>query len=65
MNRNLPIYGVPGEIKEFLTTKKDLQTGNSRLPPQSYLIEDEEDYVPIKIIQTSPAFIKNDSLEIE
>ena len=24
MNRNLPIYGVPGEIKSYLTTKKDL-----------------------------------------
>lgn len=62
MNKNLPVYGVPGQLDEYLTTKSDLKKGEQRLPPQKYLCIDEEAFMPIK--EESPILL-TDSLEID
>lgn len=36
MNANLPVYMVPGKVKEYETSKKDVKSGIERLPADSY-----------------------------
>ena len=52
MNENLPIYGVPGKLKEYATSKKDIKAGNERLPPDSYKLVDEDIYEPLEMKQS-------------
>ena len=49
MNANLPIYGVPGKLKEYATSKKDVKANNQRTPPDSYKLEDENIYEPVEM----------------
>jgi len=48
MNANLPVYGVPGKIKEHETSKKDVKSGIARLPKDSHILRSEDLYEPIK-----------------
>lgn len=47
MNANLPIYGVPGKLKDSCTSKKDAKAGVERLPPDSYYLRNEDVYEPL------------------
>jgi len=48
MNENLPIFGVPGNVKEFATSKKDIKAGTEKVPPDSYRLRNEDLYEPVK-----------------
>lgn len=48
MNANLPVYMVPGKVKEFETSKKDVKAGIERIPPDSYWQRSEDIYEPLK-----------------
>ena len=48
MNENLPIYGVPGKVKEFSTSKKDIKAGCEKQPPEGYRLRNEDLFEPIK-----------------
>jgi len=48
MNDNLPIYGVPGKVKEFSTSKKDIKAGLEKEPPASYRLRNEDTFEPLK-----------------
>ena len=48
MNLNLPIYGVPQKLKEYATSKKDIKSGQEKLPPDSYLLRNEDVYEPLR-----------------
>ena len=48
MNENLPIYGVPGKVKEFSTSKKDIKGGLERQPPEGYRLRNEDLFEPVK-----------------
>lgn len=47
MNANLPIYGVPTKLKEFATSKKDIKAGTERLPPEHYILAQENLFDPL------------------
>jgi len=49
MNKNLPIYGVPGQIGHYQTTKKDARKGIEKLPPLEFLLTEEDMFSPINI----------------
>ena len=49
MNQNLPIYGVPGKLKEFATSKKDIKNGNEKLPPETWILKAEDIYTPLDL----------------
>ena len=48
MNENLPIFGVPGKVAEFATSKKDIEKGIEKQPPDSYRLRNEDLFEPIK-----------------
>ena len=48
MNENLPIFGVPGKVKEFSTSKKDIKEGREKQPPDSYRLRNEDLFEPLK-----------------
>ena len=48
MNENLPIFGVPGKVKEFSTSKKDIKAGVEKQPPDSYRLRNEDMYEPLR-----------------
>ena len=64
MNANLPVYGVPGKIKEYETSKKDVKAGVEKLPPDSYILRSEDLYEPLKSTNESagPLTIEDDDL---
>lgn len=47
MNANLPVYMVPGKVKEYETSKKDVKNGVEKLPPDSFLQRSEDIYEPL------------------
>ena len=47
-NENLPIYGVPGKVKEFSTSKKDIKAGQEKQPPESYRLRNEDLFEPVR-----------------
>ena len=53
MNANLPIYGVPTKLKEFATSKKDIKAGTERLPPESYILAQENLFDPLTYEKTT------------
>jgi serum/glucocorticoid-regulated kinase 2 len=48
MNANLPVYMVPGKVKEYETSKKDVKAGLEKLPADSYQQRNEDIYEPLK-----------------
>lgn len=46
-NANLPIYGVPSKLKDIATSKKDIKSGNERMPPEQYRLREEDLYEPV------------------
>ena len=46
MNKNLPIYDVPDGLNKYATSKKDVQKGIFKLPPDSLRNHDEDVYEP-------------------
>ena len=46
MNENLPVYGVPGKLKQHCTSKQDAKSGQDKLPPDSYRLRNEDLYEP-------------------
>jgi len=55
MNQNLPIYNVPGKLKDWATSKKDLKAGNEKIPPKDMLDPSEDVYEPLKKETTKQA----------
>ena len=47
MNANLPIFGVPGKLKDHCTSKKDAKVGIEKLPPDGYHLRSEDVYEPL------------------
>ena len=43
-NDNVPVYGVPGALKEHCTSKKNAQAGQDKIPPEGYRIRTEDLY---------------------
>ena len=67
-NKNLPIYGVPGQIDSFMTCKKDVKDFINVTPPERFRIKDEDIYEPIKTNELShqeELAKKNSDLTIE
>ena len=58
MNENLPVYGVPGKLKDHCTSKKDAKTGNDRVPPDSFRLRGEDLYEPLSdsVTKFAPGF---------
>ena len=46
MNENLPVYGVPGKLKQHCTSKQDAKASTDKLPPDSYRLRNEDLYEP-------------------
>ena len=42
---NIPIYGVPDDLSDFHTTKKDISQGIEVIPKESYRLHSEDKYV--------------------
>ena len=58
--KNLPIYGVPGKVENYRTTKRDIQKGtDKRIPDQQYRLTAEDVFVEEekKEILTKPSFL--------
>lgn len=47
MNENLPVYGVPGKLKQHCTSKNDKKAGVDKLPPDSFRLRGEDLYEPL------------------
>ena len=47
MNENVPIFAVPGTLKEHCTSKKDAKAGNYKRPPDGYRVHTEDSYEPL------------------
>ena len=47
MNENLPVYGVPGKLKQHRTSKNDAKAGLDKIPPDSFRLRAEDDYEPL------------------
>jgi len=49
MNKNLPIYGLPGsqKLKDYCTAKKEISKGVEKLPPETYLLRNEDNFEPV------------------
>ena len=63
MNSNLPVYMVPGKVKEYETSKKDVKAGLEKLPADSYQQRNEDIYEPLKpTAPDSPLTIDDDDL---
>lgn len=63
MNANLPVYGVPGKLKPFCTSKQDVKSNTDKLPPDSYRLRSEDIYEPIVESDASTDVSDNDELE--
>ena len=48
MNENLPIYGVPENVSQFCTEKKDIKKGEEKQPPEAYRLRNEDQFDPIR-----------------
>ena len=42
---NLPIYGVPEDLSDYHTTKKDILSGIEVIPKEQYRLKEEDKYV--------------------
>ena len=47
MNENLPVFGVPGKLKQHCTSKNDAKAGQDKIPPESYRLRAEDLYEPL------------------
>lgn len=47
MNDNLPIFGVPGNVSQYATSKKDIKNDNPKQPPDSFRLRAEDLFEPI------------------
>jgi len=43
-NQNLPLYGVPDQLKEYHTSKKDIMNGLEVNPQEKYRLKEEDIY---------------------
>ena len=43
-NSNLPLYGVPDQLKEYHTSKKDIMNGLEVNPQEKYRLRNEDIY---------------------
>ena len=43
-NRNLPVYGVPDQLKAYHTSKKDIMNGVEVNPPEKFRLLAEDVY---------------------
>ena len=52
---NIPIYGVPDDLSDFHTTKRDISQGMEVIPKEQYRLYNEDKYVtPFKHDRTTP-----------
>ena len=42
---NIPIYGVPDDLSDYHTTKKDISSGLEVIPKEQYRLLEEDKYV--------------------
>lgn len=42
--KNIPVYMIPDNLKDFTTSKKDIKAGNNILPDSSYRVTNEDIY---------------------
>ena len=47
MNENLPVFGVPGKLKQHCTSKNDAKAQVDKLPPDGYRMRGEDLYEPL------------------
>jgi hypothetical protein len=47
MNDNLPVFGVPGKLKQHCTSKNDQKQNLDKLPPDSFRLRGEDMYLPL------------------
>ena len=47
MNENLPVFGVPGKLKQHCTSKQDAKAQVDKLPPDGYRMRAEDLYEPL------------------
>lgn len=53
MNKNIPIFGIPAKLKDYATSKKDIKGGLEKVPPDTYLLRNEDVYEPVRQAATS------------
>ena len=63
MNDNLPIFAVESNIESHLTSKKDLNKINSKIPHHTYRVESEDFYEP-KDLRTVICTSYNNSMRL-
>jgi len=51
-NENLPVYGVPGKLKQHCTSKADANKNQDKLPPDSFRLRSEDLYEPVAATPT-------------
>ena len=39
---------MPSKLKDYATSKKDIKSGQEKLPPESYLLRNEDVYEPLR-----------------
>ncbi len=42
--KNIPVYMIPDNLKEFTTSKKDIKAGNNILPDSQFRVTNEDIY---------------------
>ena len=42
---NIPVYGVPQDLKDFHTTKKDISSGMEVIPKDEFRLHNEDKFV--------------------
>lgn len=52
MNKNLPIYGVPGNIDRYVTSKNESKKGMEKLPPKEFQLTAENIFKPISRLES-------------
>lgn len=45
-NQNIPVYGVPENLKPYHTSKKDIEDGLEVIPQEMYRLRREDIYKP-------------------
>ena len=47
MNENLPVYGVPGKLAQYSTSKNDKKANVDKVPPENFRLRGEDLYEPL------------------
>jgi len=44
VNKNIPIYGVLGNLDQYVTKKKESKSGIDQIPPEKFRLKEEDIY---------------------